>query len=306
MDTVASYLKHLRVIRNLSPHTLRATGTDLRAFQDFLADVPDGPAIDHAARPHVRGWVGVLARENQPRTISRKLASLRGYYRWLQREELRDDSPMDGVPNPRHGRPLPDALAVDAAISLLDAPRADTPAGLRDRAILQLLYAAGVRVSELVSLDVRHVDLVDLTVRVTGKGRKTRLIPIHGRCADAVRAWSAERGVFLGKGGYTRDHGALLLNQRGGRLTSRSVRRVIDKAVLTAAAAQHVHPHMIRHSFATHLLDSGVDLRHIQELLGHESISTTQIYTHVSIDHLVRVYDDAHPRATRADDDQER
>jgi integrase/recombinase XerC len=306
LDTVATYLKHLRVIRNLSPHTLRATGTDLRAFQDFLADVPGATAVEHVARAHVRGWVAALARDNQPRTISRKLASLRGYFHWLQREGHREDSPLDGVPNPRHGRPLPDALGVDAAVNLLAAPRGDTPDGLRDRAILELLYAAGVRVSELVSLDVRDLDLLDLTARVTGKGRKTRLLPIHARCAAALTAWIAQRGVFLGKGGFTSDHGALFLNQRGGRLTDRSVRRVIDKAVLTVAAAQHVHPHMIRHSFATHLLDSGVDLRHIQELRGHASISTTQIYTHVSIDHLVRVYDGAHPRATRAADDQER
>ena len=299
--SAVEYLQHLRAVRNASPHTLRAVEGDLRGFGAFLAEQPGAPPIERVDQRLVRAYVARLAREISARSIARKLSTFRGYFKWLQVEGRRDDSPMPGLTNPRQGRPLPDTVSVDGMLALLTAPRGDTPAGLRDRALMELLYAGGLRVSEAVGLDVRDLDLEGRAVRVLGKGRKTRLVPLHRRCVAALRAWIAERGVFLGKGGYATDHGALFLNQRGGRLTDRSVRRVIDQAVLRAAAGQHVHPHMIRHSVATHLLGSGVDLRHIQELLGHASVSTTQIYTHVSVEHLVRVYDDAHPRA-RLDD----
>ncbi len=292
-----AYLKHLRAVRNASPHTLRATEGDLADFAAFLKEHRGGKAVARVDRHEVRAYVADLARRNAARTVSRKLSTLRGFFRWLQVEGTRDDSPMDGIANPRAGRPLPETLPVDDVVALLEAPPGDSAAGLRDRVILELLYAAGVRVGELVGLDVRDLDLDGRRVRVTGKGRKTRDVPIHARCAAAIRAWLPRRGELLGAGGYSRDHGALLLNLRGGRLTDRSVRRIIDQAVLRCAAGRHVHPHLIRHAFATHLLDSGVDLRHIQELLGHASISTTQIYTHVSVEQLVRVYDAAHPRA---------
>jgi len=205
---------------------------------------------------------------------------------------------MNAIQNPRQGRPLPETVPIDTMMGLLKGPVAKTPAAFRNRAILHLLYAAGLRVSELVGSDLSSVDLSHRWIRVTGKGRKTRQVPIHGACCEALVAWMEQRPQFLAKGGYVRDHGALFLNQRGGRLSARSVRRVIDKEILRTAAGQHVHPHMIRHAFASHLLDGGVDVRHIQELLGHASLSTTQIYTHIGIDRLVRAYDEAHPRAT--------
>ena len=298
-STIEAYLEHLRIVRNASPHTLRATRSDLEQFDAFCVDAPGALGIGHVDRRHVRAYVASLARDVAARTISRKLSSLRGFYRWLCATEQRDDSPMDGISNPRQASSLPETLGVDTMISLLQAPPADKPAGLRDRAIMELLYAGGLRVSELVGLDVVDADLIGRRVRVIGKGRKTRDIPIHSRCARAIEAYKNERGGLLGKGGFTEDHGALFLNQRGGRLTARSVRRIIDKAVLAAAEGRHVHPHMVRHSFATHLLDGGADLRHIQELLGHVNISTTQIYTHVSVDHLLRVYDASHPRAVK-------
>ena len=297
------YLEHLRTLRDASPHTVRAARSDLADFERVLVNRDPDARVVAADRDSVRHYVRDLASRNTARTIQRKLASLRGFFRWLVRRGERSASPMDGVRNPKQGRPLPDVLGVDALVALLSTPPEDEPAGRRDRAILELLYAAGLRVSELTSLDVGAVDHDGRYVRATGKGRKTRLVPVHRRCVDALEAYLPDRALFLGKGGYTEDHGALFLNQRGGRLTARSVRRVLDKAMLACSVGQRVHPHQLRHSFATHLLDSGVDLRHIQELLGHSSLSTTQVYTHVGVEHLVRVYDSAHQRATLTNDE---
>ena len=204
---------------------------------------------------------------------------------------------MNSIPNPKQDRTLPKTTSVEAILSVLNAPNPARPDGLRDRAILQVLYAAGLRVSELAGLNLGDIDLDARTLRVLGKGRKARQLPIHKLCAQSVAAWLTVRATFLRKGSDNDAERALFLNKRGGRLGSRSIRRILDKAVLDAATGRAMHPHMMRHSFATHLLDSGVDLRHIQELLGHESVSTTQIYTHVGIEHLIKVYDDAHPRA---------
>ncbi len=297
----ARYLKWLRTVRNASSHTLRAVDGDLRDFEGFLFErsggASRGASLGSVDPLQVRAYVADLARRVGRRTIGRRLSTLRGFYRWLVREDLRSDSPMHGITNPKIGRPLPETVPVDTMMALLTGPGGSDPAALRDRAILHTLYAAGLRVSELVGLDVGSVDLSERWVRVLGKGRKVRDVPLHEAGCDALGAWIRERGVFLGKGGYTQDHGALFLNQRGGRLTDRSVRRVLDREVLRSAASMHIHPHMVRHAFATHLLDGGVDVRHVQELLGHASLSTTQIYTHVGIDRLVRVYDAAHPRA---------
>ena len=293
----SAYATFLRTVRNASPHTLRAVDVDLRDFEGFLSERANGVDLLAVDPLKMRAYVADLAKRVGARTISRRLSTLRAFFRWLVREGLRDDTPMNSIQNPRQGRPLPEAVPIDTMMDLLKGPVANTPAAHRDRAILQLLYAAGLRVSELVGSDVGSVDLNQQWIRVTGKGRKTRQVPIHGACCDALAAWIPMRSVPLGKGGYVRDHGALFLNQRGGRLTDRSVRRILDRELLRTAAGQHVHPHMIRHAFASHLLDGGVDVRHIHELLGHASLSTPQIYTHIGIDRLVRAYDDAHPRA---------
>jgi len=294
---VYGYLTYLRTLKDASPHTLRATDADLRDLAGFLLTRPGTPAVGRVDRQDLRAYVASLARRNAARTISRKLATLRGFFRWLVREGRRDASPMDGLTNPRQGRPLPEDLGVDDVLALLEAPPADTAVGLRDRALLEVLYAAGLRVSELVGLDLGQLDLVGGFLRVLGKGRKTREVPIHRRGVAVLRVYlERARPELLGA---REDHAAVFLNRRGGRLTDRSVRRSLDQAVLRAATARSVHPHMLRHSFATHLLGSGVDLRIIQELLGHESVGTTQIYTHVGVEHLTRVYDAAHPRARR-------
>lgn len=293
------YLEHLRAIRNASPHTLRAVEGDLRDLRQFLAReaCPLEPELVDAF--WVRAYVRDLAGRTGARTIARRLSTLRGMFRFLVQKGRRTDTPMHGITNPRAGRPLPETVPVDTMVALLTGPPGDDAASFRDRAILHMLYAAGLRVSELCSLDTRDVDLARRTVRVVGKGRKTREVPIHAACADAHSLWLARRGELLGRGGRSHDHGAMYVNARdGGRLTDRSVRTILDREVQRTAAGFHVHPHMIRHAFATHLLEGGVDLRHIQELLGHASISTTQIYTHVGIDRLVQVYDRAHPRAS--------
>ena len=302
MDTqaprnVPQYLQHLRAVRNLSVHTLRAVEGDLADFDDFLGEDDRRTPPQQADRHQVRAYIARLSTKNSARTVSRKLSTLRGFYKWLQLHGVRSDSPVEGISNPKQGRPLPQPLDIDSVFALLDTGDLTQPAGLRDRAMLELLYASGLRVGELVGLNIDDVHNERREVRVRGKGNKVRIVPVHDRCLERVTRWKEQRGVFLGKGGYSQDHGALFLNQRGGRLTARSVRRILDATVLRTATAQHVHPHQLRHTFATHLLDSGVDLRHIQELLGHESISTTQIYTHVSVEHLTQVYDKAHPRA---------
>ncbi len=303
------YLEHLRVLRNASPHTLRATEGDLRDFTMFLEERTPACPLTAVDPLHVRAYVADLAQRVGARTIARRLSTLRGFYRWLVLQGIRDDTPMHGILNPRQGRPLPESIPVDTMVALLDGPATSKATGapaLRDRAILHLLYAAGLRVSELVGLDRPGLDLSGGAVRVTGKGRKTRIVPIHERAVDALRAWLDARPLLLAKNKTPRegDAEAVFLNQRGGRLTDRSVRRILEREVLRTAAGLHIHPHRVRHAFATHLLDGGVDIRHIQELLGHASLSTTQIYTHVGVDRLARVYDAAHPRANLPPDDR--
>ncbi|MEZ4265231.1 MAG: tyrosine recombinase [Myxococcota bacterium] len=308
-EPVATYLHHLRTLDNASPHTLRAVSGDLRDLADFLdrAGAVEGP--DGVDPLRVRAYVADLAQRTGARTVARRLSTLRGFYQWLVRQGRRDDTPMHGLQNPRQGRPLPESVPIDTMMALLTPPSVDTPAAHRDHAMLQLLYASGLRVSELCGLDCADLDVARGWVRVLGKGRKVREVPVHDKARAALGRWLAARAAWVPKRVDTRagapaknpDADALFLNQRGGRLTDRSVRRVLDREVLRVAAAQHIHPHMVRHAFATHLLDGGVDIRHIQELLGHASISTTQIYTHVGIERLIRVYDSAHPRANGRD-----
>ena len=294
-----AYLTHLRIAENVSPHTLRAYATDLADLARFLADRPREPTLVQVDRLDLRAYVAHLAGKNSARTIARKLATLRGFYRWLVGEGQLARSPMDGITNPRQGRSLPEALDVASVVDLLDAPAGEGWLAVRDRALMELLYAAGLRVAEAAGMRLAQLDLTlahGASVRVHGKGNKTRIVPIHARAVDALRAWLALRKDVLGD---KPDPDFVFLDARKHRLSERSAHRIVAKAALTAGIGRHVHPHQLRHSFATHLLDGGVDLRGIQELLGHASLGTTQIYTHVSIDKLTRVYDDAHPRAKR-------
>jgi len=297
----ARFLHRLRTLDNVSPHTLRATDADLRDLAGFvlghrpdLEDQPDALAL--VDRRDLRAYLaGLMERAQSPRTIARKLATLRSFYRFLVRDGSRATSPMDGIRNPRLGRPLPSPLDVGATLELLDAPEGDGARASRDRAFLELLYAAGLRVSEATGLTLDRLDLERRSVRVIGKGNKTRDVPIHARAAAALREWLTLRPALITP---SSDPGRLVfLADRGGPLSDRSARRLVERAAKQGGLGRHVHPHQLRHGFATHLLDRGLDLRHIQELLGHASISTTQVYTHVSVDQLQRVHRLAHPRA---------
>jgi len=288
---LTDFAEHLARIARASPHTQRAYLSDLRQLAAWLLE--SGKSLDTADRDDLRGFLAARFGANQPATLARKQASLRAYYEHRVRMGHLADSPARRLISPRRRRTLPNVVSVDDVFALLDTPNARTAAGLRDRCALELLYGAGLRVSELVGLDLP--DLIDgaTAVRVRGKGGKERVVPLVAKARAALQAWLARREE-LGSGP------ALFLNRRGGRLTTRSVARHLARYALICGTQRHVHPHALRHSFATHLLDMGADLRGIQELLGHASLSTTQRYTHVSSERLVQIYEDAHPRAKRS------
>jgi integrase/recombinase XerC len=302
-DAVTRFLDFLRDQRHASPATVRAYRSDLEQFAGYLTGVsrdrePAPPEeIDVLA---VRGFVARLTREGLGKaSVARKLSAVRSFLQHAVREGVLEASPAEGVASPRVPRSLPKDLTVDEIFHLLDRIEPTDLAGARDRALLELLYAAGLRVAELTGLDRGDVDLASGVVRVLGKGRKERVVPFGEKAAAALRRWldvSAELRA-LPRAAIE----AVFLNLRGGRLTDRSVRRILDRRLREAAIAAHVSPHALRHSFATHLLGAGADLRAIQELLGHASLSTTQRYTHVDTASLMRVYDRAHPRARRGE-----
>jgi integrase/recombinase XerC len=293
-SSLRSFALFLRAERNLSGHTRRAYISDVRHFAGSL---PPGTSPEHVTPDEVRAFLAGLHGRRHPATLGRKLSALRGFYRYLLREGKCRLDPTAGIPSPRTPKRLPKPLAVDDCETLLESfpDGAATPAELRDRAALELLYGAGLRVGELVGLDVRDVDAHRGEVRVLGKGRKERVVPLPGAAREALDAWLAHRrgpGV-LGE--------PLFVSLRRGvaprRLSERDVRRILRRRAGRAGLAGSVHPHRLRHSYATHLLDMGADLREIQELLGHASLATTEKYTAVSAERLLEVYDRAHPRA---------
>lgn len=286
-DALDAYVTHLRTERHASPHTIRAYRTDLRQFLAVAGPLP-------GIRPdHIRHWLRTLDGATQRSSIARKLAAVRSFFRFCtETDRLRDD-PSAGIATPKTRRTLPTHLTLDQIDRLLATPDAERLAGRRDRAIFEVLYSAGLRVSELTGLDWADVDTEAGVVRVLGKGRKERVVPIGrpalGALAD-YRAAGAAAGVPV-------QHGPVFRNLRGGRLTSRSVARLMERYVLASGSPAKATPHALRHTFATHLLGAGADLRAIQELLGHASLSTTQRYTHVDLRRLMEAYDRAHPRA---------
>jgi integrase/recombinase XerC len=291
---VRVYLDYLRDQRRAPATTLRAYESDLLQFGAFLAGRRRPEEID---KLDVRGFVAHCSRDGLARSsIARKLSVVRSFLGFAVRQGRLEANPAEGVASPRVPRSLPRDLTVDEIFALLDGIQEKDVAALRDRALLELLYATGLRVGELVSLDLEALDLPGALVRVRGKGGRERIIPFGRKAAGALRQW-LDASAELRVRGQAPD--ALFLNLRGGRLTDRSVRRVLDRRLREAAILAHVSPHALRHSFATHLLGAGADLRAIQELLGHASLSTTQRYTHVSAEALMRVYDAAHPRARR-------
>jgi integrase/recombinase XerC len=287
-ELLARYLRHLAVERNASPHTLRGYRGDLERFLAFLererVDRPE--AVDTRA---VRAYLAELhGRGLDPASIARKLAAVRSWFRYLVRREILSVSPALGLRPPRRPRKLAGFLPVDEAIALVEARALVGSTRARDVTILELLYGSGLRVSEAAALDVDDVDRDDRTVRVTGKGRRERLVPLGAMAARALEEYLGRRGTAAGP---------LFTGRRGARLGVRTIHMIVRRAARAAGLRRRVSPHTLRHTFATHLLDGGADLRTIQELLGHRRLSTTQRYTHLESAQLMRVYDDAHPRA---------
>lgn len=293
---IGDFLNYLTYERNVSTNTVVAYRDDLESFVAFLCndyltmarDQLDLRRVDHLA---VRAYLAHLARRSLRRSsIARHLSAMRSFFKYLMREGAADANPARGVATPKGEKHLPSVLQTSDVALLLEQPDTTTPLGVRDRAWLELLYASGLRIGELVGIDVDEVELRARLVKVRGKGSKERIVPFGSKAEEALRAWMSVREVQP-------DQHALFTNYRGERITARSVRRLFERYVRAAALRAGVSPHTLRHSFATHLLNAGADLRGIQELLGHASLSTTQKYTHLNDWQLIAVYRKAHPRA---------
>ncbi|MBP1752429.1 MAG: tyrosine recombinase XerD subunit [Geobacteraceae bacterium] len=290
---IEEFFTYLDVERNVSPHTLKAYRNDLEMFREFVAREQGVDAcfkkVTHLA---LRRYLALLHKGYGKSSIGRKLAAIRAFFKYLLREGKISKNPAELVSTPKKEKKVPYHLNIDEVTSLVEAPRQEDVLGLRDKAILETLYSCGIRVSELTGLNVGDVDMHGRMVRVLGKGGKERIVPLGSYAVSAISAYLAMRSD-------PPPDAPFLLNSRGGRLTGRSVARIVDKYILKLATMKKISPHTLRHTFATHMLEGGADLRAIQELLGHASLSTTQKYTHVSIDRLMEVYDRAHPKARK-------
>jgi integrase/recombinase XerC len=298
---IEQFLEHLRYERNVSSHTLRNYSSDLEQFLSFLTadgkrQAPEVSEIDHLT---IREWLASLHTDQKKKSsIARKLAALRTFFQFLVREGILELNPAKLVATPKLEKKLPKHLSIEEAIRFIESPDPETDLGKRDRAMLELMYATGVRVAELTTLNLADVDFRNQLVRVTGKRRKQRIVPFGDPASAAIRSYLNVREKFLFNAPISkRDEEAVFLNYQGTRITTRSVGRMVEKYIRICAGMHNISPHALRHSFATHLLDSGADLRDIQELLGHARLSTTQVYTHVSMEKLIEVYDKAHPKA---------
>lgn len=298
-DEIAAFERHLRDERGVSPHTLTAYLRDVGTFaeffsREFLSRPAESVSAAEADVLAVRSYLAHLrARGLSKTSVGRHLSALRTFFRFLAREGKGMSNPARAVATPRATRPLPRTLSVTEAAAVVEAHEGDKPLCARDRALLELLYATGLRVSELVGLDLPDVDLASRQLRTLGKGKKERIVPFGEKAASALRDYLRERPQPKGR----KEADALFLNPGGGRLTDRSVRRILTHAVRLAGLSRTASPHALRHSFATHLLAAGADLRSIQEMLGHASLSTTQKYTHLDAERLIEVYRKSHPRA---------
>jgi integrase/recombinase XerC len=299
---IARFVAHLAGERRASPHTAAAYGRDLEQLAVFVDEKRPGAGPGDLDIFVLRGFLGALARTHAPASVARKIASVRAFLRYLQRRGEVDKNVALELALPKVRRPLPTFLNVDAAAEVMTTPDDGTAEGLRDRAILETLYGAGLRVSELAGLDLGDVDTASPelgSVRVLGKGKKERVVPLGSSAVAAVRRYLERRDELADPRTGARDPRALFLTKRGARVGVRLVQRLVHRYGELGAGRADLHPHALRHTCATHMLDGGADLRAIQKMLGHESLSTTQRYTHVSIDHLTRVYDAAHPLARR-------
>lgn len=279
------FISYLEVEKNYSPHTILNYRIDLEDFLAFIGRTPI-ESVDYLS---LRRFLAQLrAKHYRPRTVTRKLSSLRSFFKFLHREGFVKENPAVLLMSPKLDKMLPKFLSEDEMARFIEAPSLKNIAGKRDRAILETLYSTGMRVSELVGLNINDVDEIGNIAKVAGKGKKERLIPIGDKALDAIRGYLQDR---------KQKTNALFLNKGGTRLSDRSVRNIVNKHIMTISLTRNISPHVMRHSFATHLLNRGADLRSVQELLGHVNLSTTQIYTHVTTDRLKEVYNKAHPRA---------
>ena len=313
-EAIAAFHRHLSLERNLSGHTARSYRSDLVQYRRFLEAREEEGLLTGDAIPTdpllIRAFLATLHRERLRKvTVARKVASLRSFYRYLLREGKIRSNPAEAVQLPRGEKYIPFVLSVDEVLAILRVPQPDGAVGRRDRAILELFYSTGIRLSELTGLDVPDCNLSGGLIRVRGKGKKERLVPIGRAALDALTAYLQKRGALKRKGEGLKQKGAarlfeepLFLSSRGIRINSRGVARILDRAVMESGVGRKIGPHALRHSFATHLLDAGADLRSIQEMLGHQSLSTTQKYTRVGVGKLMEVYDRAHPRAGKGKD----
>jgi integrase/recombinase XerC len=291
--------EYLEFEKRYSVHTLSAYKRDLKQFSSWLKknsestnktnnDIVQADSLD------VRQWVASLHRQGVGgTTLQRKLSSLRSFYQFLMRKKLLENNPAVDIRAPKSARTLPDTLDADTLTQLLEIP-ADSLLGIRDRAIMELFYSSGLRLSELTNLDIADIEWDEGTLRAMGKGNKTRILPIGRKAQEALLKWKKNRSILAKE-----DETALFVSQRGTRISTRSVQQRLNHWRKKQGLEQHVHPHKLRHSFASHILESSGDLRAVQELLGHADISTTQIYTHLDFQHLANVYDKAHPRARK-------
>ena len=282
---IEKYIRYLEIEKNASEHTMLNYGKDLNEFKKFLGE----SQVENADYLTLRKFLAVLKERNlKSRTIARKLSCLRSFFRFLNREGFLKNDPTSSISSPKLERHLPIFMTEDEVGRLIESPQAEEPSGLRDKAILETFYSTGIRISELVGLNLENIDFFSSVVKVMGKGKKERMVPIGDKALRAIRDYIDYR---------KRQTQAVFLNKNGIRITARGVRMVLDKYIQRTALREDISPHSLRHSFATHLLNRGADLRSVQELLGHANLSTTQIYTHLTTEKLKSVYDKAHPRA---------
>ena len=313
---IDQFIHYLSLEKNASPHTCRCYRRDLEGFEDFLKNSgmyvssTGKVEMEKVDRMAIRKYLSFLHRKNKKSSIARKISTLRSFFKYLVREQVIPSNPAKSVSTPKVEKTLPTTLTVDEAFRLMESPKSisgksserSKEKGLRDRAILELLYSSGLRVSELVGLNSNELDLDLGIVKVMGKGRKERIVPVGVKAIEALEAYLEERGMLKGLRPGGRASGPegdepIFVNSSGGRLTARSVGRLMKRYTRHSGIFRKVSPHSLRHTFATHLLDAGADIREIQEMLGHSSLSTTQRYTHVSMGKLMEVYDKAHPRS---------
>lgn len=301
-EAVRGYLSWLEVEKGYSPATVRAYGVDLEQFHGYLTGLGGGlDSFEDVTRDHVRGFLARLHGQSVKKSsMARKLSSLRGFFNYLKMHQLLDKDPTAGVKNPKQDQHAPKALNVDQAVGLVEAGVDPDPEGVRDLALCELLYGSGLRVSEAVGLNLNDVDLAARRARVMGKGSKERITPLTDACVKRLFTWLEQRKAFS----PPPEEQAVFLGLRGGRLDRRQANRIVARLAAAAGLQADVHPHMLRGSFASHLLQAGADLRDVQEMLGHERISTTQKYTKLDLAHVMRVYDKAHPRSEGAGPDK--